>query len=494
MSQLTFKKQGLKVDWIGFNIAGGLDFFHIQNIADYLSRNFGFNSTIAPEGKNVTQSTLVFQQQNPYQVKFIVYQRDPAVGSYWNGIQLRFTGNNGAKFYHFIQQNQIKWQIFKPNQTTKFSLSRLDLRYFRKHTNPESSRQVKSFFDQCQQKLKQQNQIKYFEYIQNDQGLILKIGKRQGFNYYRVYQKNDGIQFELEMKKTFIKFFQEFLFSNQTQIFEDKISTHFYTHSKKVLAIHDTYSDWLINHFRKNDKPTGSLVTTYLKDTNFTSYDQRVQFFRLLQFLSFSRNKPFVIQHISKQTYYLIEFPVHEFLHFIKAKNKSYYQFKKVKQFLQSLQKETPFVTTFNESTFRSVASFPCVELEKQHKVLVARVAIAKELYLYDYPFRFPSSFLTYTNALQLQVKLELIQTFSKYHLQKVFHLDTFLNHCKHISSQKQVQVKNYLIDEFNQLKKDKSIQTPFKVIHKNLTTVEVENITLKTLKQAKTIHFYEII
>lgn len=182
MKILNFESQNLKVDYLAFNIGGGLDISHIQNIANYLSRNFGFNSTIAPEGKNVTRSPLVSHQQNPYQVKFIVYQRDSGVGSYWDGIQLRFTGNNGAIFYHFIQQNQVEWQIFKPNQTTKFSLSRLDLRYFLKHKNTESSRQVKSFFDQCQQKLKQQNQIKYFEYIQNDQGLILKIGNRQGFN------------------------------------------------------------------------------------------------------------------------------------------------------------------------------------------------------------------------------------------------------------------------------------------------------------------------
>lgn len=296
------------------------------------------------------------------------------------------------------------------------------------------------------------------------------------------------------MKKRFIKSFQDFLFSNKTQIFEDKIITHFYAHSKKVLAIHDTSTDWLINHFRKNDKPSDSLVTTYLKDTNFTSYDQQIKFFRLLQFLSFSRNKPFVIQHVLKQTYYVIEFPVHEFLHFIKVKNESYYQFKKVKQFLQSLQKETPFVTTFTESVFRSATSFPYVELQKQHKVLVARVAIAKELYLYDYPFSFPSSFLSYTNALQLQVKLKLIQTFSTHQLQKVFHLDTFLNHYKHISSQKQVQVKNYLIDEFNQLKKDKRIQTTFKIIHKNLTVTEVDTLTLKIFKQAQTIYFYETI
>lgn len=51
-------------------------------------------------------------------------------------------------------------------------------------------------------------------------------------------------------------------------------------------------------------------------------------------------------------------------MHFMKIENKSYYQIKKVKEFLQSLQEETPFVKIFTEKTFRSVASFPYVELE----------------------------------------------------------------------------------------------------------------------------------
>lgn len=135
MEQLSFKNQGLKVNQLSFNIGGGLDISHLQDIANYLSRDFRFNSTIALERKNVAQYPLVSEQQNPYQVKVIVYQPDPGVESYWDGIQLRFTGNNGAKFYHFIQQNQIKWQIFKPDQITRFSLSRLDLRYFLKHKN-----------------------------------------------------------------------------------------------------------------------------------------------------------------------------------------------------------------------------------------------------------------------------------------------------------------------------------------------------------------------
>lgn len=39
-------------------------------------------------------------------------------------------------------------------------------------------------------------------------------------------------------------------------------------------------------------------------------------------------------------------------MYFMKIENKSYYQIKKVKEFLESLQEETPFVKIFTEKSF----------------------------------------------------------------------------------------------------------------------------------------------
>ena len=55
------------------------------------------------------------------------------------------------------------------------------------------------------------------------------------------------------------------LFCYDTEQFEEILTQHFYTYSKKVLTLNDYYTDWLIKYFRKNYKPVSSLVTSYFK-------------------------------------------------------------------------------------------------------------------------------------------------------------------------------------------------------------------------------------
>jgi DNA relaxase NicK len=56
----------------------------------------------------------------------------------------------------------------------------------------------------------------------------LTIGSRSSSNYYRVYQKNNGLEFELEIKNKVIKSFQDLLFSDRIEEFEDRLAKHFY--------------------------------------------------------------------------------------------------------------------------------------------------------------------------------------------------------------------------------------------------------------------------
>lgn len=44
--KLSFQSQNLLVDWIGFNLEGFDDIQQIEQIAEYLFLNFGFNSTL----------------------------------------------------------------------------------------------------------------------------------------------------------------------------------------------------------------------------------------------------------------------------------------------------------------------------------------------------------------------------------------------------------------------------------------------------------------
>ena len=62
-------------------------------------------------------------------------------------------------------------------------------------------------------------------------GLVLRIDNRSSLNYYRVYQKQNGLQFELELKNQVVKSFQKLLMDNSIQEFEHNLSKHFYRQS-----------------------------------------------------------------------------------------------------------------------------------------------------------------------------------------------------------------------------------------------------------------------
>ena len=106
------------------------------------------------------------------------------------------------------------------------------------------------------------------------QGLILRIGSRQSSNYCRVYEKNNGLEFELKMKKEVLKSVQEFLFSDRIEEFEDTLAKHFYRQYRSSIVLDSCYTDWLLIRLRKifqNQKPSNFLVTNYLKKDNLDS-------------------------------------------------------------------------------------------------------------------------------------------------------------------------------------------------------------------------------
>lgn len=75
------------------------------------------------------------------------------------------------------------------------------------------------------------------------QFLIVQVvdGLRGSSNYFRVYENHTQIRFELEqvMRETFFKY------------------------SKKVLAIDENYTYWLIDYLRRDNRSKNFLVTGY---------------------------------------------------------------------------------------------------------------------------------------------------------------------------------------------------------------------------------------
>lgn len=61
---------------------------------------------------------------------------------------------------------------------------------------------------------------------------------------------DQGLRFELELKKELAKSFQKLLMENHLQQLENDLSKLFYSHSFASLNVNSCYTDWLLNWYR----------------------------------------------------------------------------------------------------------------------------------------------------------------------------------------------------------------------------------------------------
>ena len=59
----------------------------------------------------------------------------------------------------------------------------------------------------------------------------------EGRGCIRVYQKHNGLQFELELKNQLVKSFQKILFDNSIEEFEHSLSKHFFYVLNAIIII-----------------------------------------------------------------------------------------------------------------------------------------------------------------------------------------------------------------------------------------------------------------
>jgi DNA relaxase NicK len=189
-----------------------------------LFEKFNFNSTFA-KGQNETPKSWFYLPVNQHQVSFRQLEYDPSSKSFWEGTTIHFSGINAAQFYKIIQAQKFDWNILKSKNA---SLGRIDLHYFRKSKITDQSDQLELFMEKCCQRIRDKSKRRKVKWGLESNGLVLRIGNRSSSNYYRVYQKQNGLQFELELKNQLVKSFQKILFDNSIEEFEDSLSKHFY--------------------------------------------------------------------------------------------------------------------------------------------------------------------------------------------------------------------------------------------------------------------------
>jgi len=494
-NKFSFESENLVVDWIGFNIQGLVDKKQVEIIAKYFFQNFGFNSTFAI-GFDGKEESLFENSKNKYQVYFRAYKYSDI---YWNGIKIDFSGKNGNQFYNFILMNEVNWKIF--GYEKGLSLSRLDLCYSTNKTNNNTN--IDSFLNQCYEKVRANNAIRNFSLQRNSTNWILKIGKRGSPNHYRVYENDTEIRFELEQRGPKIKSVQKLIFEDQIEEFEQIMTQSFFKYTKKVLAIDENYTGWLIDYIRRQKQTKKSLLTGYFNQNNpnlnLINSDDKKIFFRFLQFIAFSRTQSANTKTFWDQSYSIIQFKITDFMDFIQIENKNQYQREQLIQFFEELQIMKPFVQIFTNDSFQSSTIFPVVKIRKEFEEYgswIVEIAILQELHFYSYRFFLPTYFLTYQKDFELQIKLQFIASYSTENLKKTFYSNQILDKYKHTNNQKKARLKQLVQHSFQQALKHKIIQNDCYIEFKNkkrkTQAIQIEKLTPLLIGQSERIHFYE--
>lgn len=256
MTNINF--ENLKIDYLSLNLQFN-NIEQIEEIADYLADTFDCRSTLLDQSSK-KRHLLTKTKKSRYSAEFVVN-----LNKYWKGTTLRFKGKHAQRFYNDLQFQKIDWSIF---DLTSTNLGRVDLCYDRELK--DNDKDLHLFFENSYKQINSKNENPTAKLGNN----ILRIGKRSSSNFFRVYLKLNGkeLRFEIELKKTLVKKFQYYLFTNQFEVFEKFLTKHFYNQAIRLFNLENSYCDWLLANFRHVKNPMDQeilnnyLSTSYLTD------------------------------------------------------------------------------------------------------------------------------------------------------------------------------------------------------------------------------------
>ena len=310
---------------------------------------------------------------------------------------------------------------------------------------------------------------------------------------------DSALKFELEIKKRPAQHLGLLLLNGSYKEFEDYISKSFFKHFWKSIFLETCFTDWL-NYFLQAhfNKPKKHLVTSYLQKYFLSqATSEKLQFYRLLQFTSFVRTYSGKKEIVNGQNYITVEFRLLDFMKTVNRQANTY-QRQQFLQFFNQFQSLPPFREKFADRKFRQVLFFPVVNAIQKTKrgPWIIQISVAEPLMKDAYPFHLPPSFFTYSNAMNLDVKLSIIQALAQdYSIRKIDDVQSFLNQFSKRRHSIQAKIKREIIHEFQNLLKYKIIESRFLFQGKNnQPIIEKDSIEIEDLISSKYIIFYEII
>ena len=131
------------------------------------------------------------------------------------------------------------------------------------------------------------------------------------------------------------------------------------------------------------------------------------------------------------------------------------------------------------------------LKVDKKGRLWTVNLAIAKEVYEYNYPFQMNEYFLTWKTIYQFQVKSQIIAVIAKNSLKKELYIQEFLKQFN-VPNQKQTQLKQMIIEAIYQQIKNQLIQPQFKIIQKDGSVRKINKLQTQDIRKIKVIYFYE--
>lgn len=487
---INFSDEKLNLDYLVFNLPSFRP--HMLEVAEIFYK-YGFNSlTFNLDTKKY--STIFYNKNFLHSLTFTL-ETDP-----WNkdNLSIHFKSTNSRRIYFLIKEN-----IFSISELncTNISINRIDIQYIRPNQNYETN--FIDFFNESKE-IFQTNFVGQPAFVGTD-GKSIILGDRDSSYFVRIYsiESNSALKFELEIKKRTANKLGLFLLRSLFSEFESMVSKKYFNRLRKSLSLQTCFTDWLLDSLRlKVTKPKNHLVGSYLKKYFLTQTNlKELQFYRLLQLISFVRSYSELGKEeiLNDQLYLTVQFQLVDFMKSVKN-NLNSYQRKQFLQFFDDLMELPPYSVQFSDQKFRKLLFFPVVNAiqETKNGPWSIQIAVAEPLMKDYYPFHFPPSFFVYTSTINLQVKLSIIRSFGQESsFQKTYSIRSFLNRYKKRSHSTQAQVKQDILEQFNDLLKYKIIQPKFKFSmnsNDNDSFVTKEDIQLKDIQTANLIYFYEII
>ena len=419
----------MEVDYLSINLKETFGLLDLLALPQYFD-SIGFYSEVLFFKGTRNLETIIGLGRKLNDKFKVEFQRKESYGK--TLYSLHFKGKNGARFYKLVKDGSSEDipQVIKDG-----TIGRFDLAFVRPYQSEDSLDSLIQYYADCQKNIVKKTRIKHVKTDLTEEGYKLAICHRTGPSFYRIYKyfNSSNLKFEFEMKRRTLQKFHvtESFFNNQFSELENELTPYFFKRWKYLIKIDSKYSDWLIYFYRLKNITKQHKEEFYplpsLKFCNSRVQDLKhiKANYTWIQFLWFLQKNARVVQRVNLdyQEYLLLRFTLREFFFFTKSPNKESdprYQIHQLRELLEVFRKDPKArMQYFDCKNFRDTLNFPTFRITQTKRSIEIYLSVTKEFSQYKYPYWFSYYFKNYRDAIDLRVKLFVVQTYTSIRLRR---------------------------------------------------------------------------